>query len=75
LDRRPEGYEVSIAVDPARFRLGIAGIALALLHQLVPEADLLAHVKSENIASRTLFRRAGYSEAEQGDWLRRRALS
>lgn len=75
LDRLPEGYEVSIAVDPARFRLGIGAIALTLLHQLVPEADLWAHVQSENIASRTLFQRAGYREAEQSGWLRQRGIS
>ena len=75
LDRLPEGYEVSIAVDPAYFRLGIGGITLTLLHQLVPEADLLAHVASDNIASRSLFERAGYSEAEQSGWLRQRGLS
>jgi len=70
LDRMPEGYEVSIAVDPERFRLGLGGIALSLLHQLVPEADLWAHVQAENAASQALFRRAGYGETGQNGWLK-----
>ncbi len=75
LDRLSKGYEVSIAVDPSRFRLGIGGIVLALLHQLAPEADLWAHVQAENTASRVLFERAGYREAEKRDWYCQRALS
>ena len=70
LDRMPEGYEVSIAVDPGRFRLGLGGIALSLLHQLVPEAELWAHVQAENAASQALFRRAGYVETGQNGWLK-----
>ena len=69
LDRIPQGYEVSIAVDPQRHQLGIGGIALDLLHQLVPEDDLWAHVQRENMASLAMFRRAGYADAEQSGWL------
>ncbi len=69
LDRMPEGYEVSIAMDPGRFRLGLGGIALTLLHGLVSEADLWAHVQAENLASQALFRRAGYCETELSGWL------
>ena len=69
LDRAAAGYEVSIAIAPEHFRLGIGSIALALLHQLLPDEDLWAHVHDENVASRTLFRRAGYAETEQQGWL------
>lgn len=69
LDRMPEGYEVSIAMDPGRFRLGLGGIALTLLHGLVSESDLWAHVQAENLASQALFRRAGYGETELSGWL------
>ena len=69
LDRAAAGYEVSIAIDPERFRLGIGSIALALLHQLLPDEDLWAHVHDENIASRTLFQRAGYAQTAQKGWL------
>jgi len=69
LDRAAAGYEVSIVIDPERFRLGIGSIALALLHQLLPEEVLWAHVHDENIASRTLFQRAGYADTAQNGWL------
>jgi UDP-2,4-diacetamido-2,4,6-trideoxy-beta-L-altropyranose hydrolase len=68
LDRAAAGYEVSIVIDPERFRLGIGSIALALLHQLLPNEDLWAHVHDENIASRTMFQRVGYAETEQMGW-------
>ena len=70
LDRISEGYEVSIAMDPERFRLGIGAIVLSLSHQLVPAVDLWAHVQAENAASRALFRRAGYAETGHIGWLR-----
>jgi len=69
LDRAAVGYEVSIAIDPERFRMGIGSIALALLHQLLPDEDLWAHVHDENVASRTMFRRAGYAETKKNGWL------
>jgi UDP-2,4-diacetamido-2,4,6-trideoxy-beta-L-altropyranose hydrolase len=69
LDRAVVGYEVSIAIDPERFRMAIGSIALALLHQLLPDEDLWAHVHDENVASRTMFRRAGYAETKKNGWL------
>lgn len=70
LDRMAEGYEVSIAVDPERYRQGLGAIALTLLQQLAPGADLWAHVQAGNAASRALFQRAGYAETEKSDWFR-----
>ena len=69
LDRMSEGYEVSIAIDPGRFRLGLGRIALTLLHDLVSESDLWAHVHAENLASQALFRSSGYCDTELSGWL------
>jgi L-amino acid N-acyltransferase YncA len=65
----PEGPEVSIYVEPARRR---GGVALALLAraaedaaELWPGAPLLARVKAGNAASLALFERAGYRLRER----------
>lgn len=66
LDRRDEGWEVSIAIDAARHGGGVGRAALALARRLVPESPLLAHILPGNDASRALFARAGY--APDGPW-------
>lgn len=60
MDRRAEGWEVSIAIDAARHGVGIGLAALALARRLVPEAPLLAQILPGNDASHALFARAGY---------------
>lgn len=67
LDRRREGWEVSIAIDAARHGQGIGHAALALARRLVPEAPLLAQILPGNDASHALFARAGYRQ--DGPWL------
>ena len=56
-----EAYEVSIFVAPKLYRRGVAGGGLALSRGLVPDAVLVARVKSGNAASETLFAHAGYT--------------
>jgi UDP-2,4-diacetamido-2,4,6-trideoxy-beta-L-altropyranose hydrolase len=53
-------WEVSIYVDPARYRRGLAKAALALARRLLPEALLVAEVLPGNAASHALFTAAGY---------------
>jgi UDP-2,4-diacetamido-2,4,6-trideoxy-beta-L-altropyranose hydrolase len=55
-----EQWEISIYVDPAQYRKGIAKAALTLARRLLPEAWFIAEVQPENAASRALFASAGY---------------
>ena len=59
-DRRDDGWEVSILVDPQRAGRGIGRTALALLDELMAGARLHAHVVAANDASHRMFRAAGY---------------
>ncbi|MBN9495464.1 MAG: GNAT family N-acetyltransferase [Alphaproteobacteria bacterium] len=59
-DRRDDGWEVSILIDPARAGRGIGRTALALLDELMPNARLRAHVLAANEASHRMFSAAGY---------------
>ena len=65
LDRCAPGavYEVSIVVDPARYRLNLASQALALARKMLPEAKFRAEVLACNEASHALFIRAGYERS------------
>jgi UDP-2,4-diacetamido-2,4,6-trideoxy-beta-L-altropyranose hydrolase len=67
LDRREEGYEISVNVDSSCQGQGIGRAGLSLARRLIPEVSILAHVKGDNTASRALFRRAGYKV--EGAWL------
>jgi UDP-2,4-diacetamido-2,4,6-trideoxy-beta-L-altropyranose hydrolase len=58
-----EGWEISIYVDPAHYRKGIAKAALALARRLLPDAVFLADVLPDNAASHALFTGAGYARA------------
>jgi UDP-2,4-diacetamido-2,4,6-trideoxy-beta-L-altropyranose hydrolase len=63
LDRLPQSSEtwlISIYVAPDRYRLGLAGCALALVHRVRPHAAFVADVLPGNAASHALFRAAGY---------------
>jgi len=55
-----ESWEISIYVDPTRYRQGIAKAALALARRLLPDAVFLADILPENAASHGLFAGAGY---------------
>ncbi len=57
-------WEVSIYVDPALYRRGIARAALALARRLMPEARLVAEVLPDNHASHALFLAAGYRRTD-----------
>jgi UDP-2,4-diacetamido-2,4,6-trideoxy-beta-L-altropyranose hydrolase len=70
LDKRLSGqFEVSIVIAPAFRQMGIGYAALSLVRNLRPKALLLAHILPENIASQSLFERAGYIEQGEGNWL------
>ena len=63
LDRSAQekaSFEVSIAIMPELHGRGLGSATLSSLRQVVPSADLVAIVRPENRASRSLFTRAGY---------------
>jgi UDP-2,4-diacetamido-2,4,6-trideoxy-beta-L-altropyranose hydrolase len=62
-------FEVSILVGPRKQELGIGAAALGLARDLLPEADFHAEVLERNIASHTLFARAGYQEITPGHYV------
>ncbi|TBR41256.1 N-acetyltransferase [Marinomonas agarivorans] len=53
-------YTISIFVAPNQYGKGVAKEALAILDKLHPSIVINAVVLKENIASQTLFSRAGY---------------
>ena len=62
-----EIFEVSILVDPGKYRLGLGGAALSLLSQWRPASTIRAFVRQANDASKALFQAAGYVEDGQ-EW-------
>jgi spore coat polysaccharide biosynthesis predicted glycosyltransferase SpsG/RimJ/RimL family protein N-acetyltransferase len=60
VSRKPTEFEITIAIAPDLRGRGIGGAVLKLVRRAVPSADLLATVLAENVASQTLFERAGY---------------
>ena len=62
LDRidQEDAFEVSIYIDPAKYRRGLGRAGLALARALVPGVRLHATMLPENEASHRLFRSAGY---------------
>ena len=58
---RTDDYLVSILIDPAFHRLGIAQAALSAGRALLPDAKIYAEVRRDNAASHRLFRTAGFS--------------
>ncbi|MEQ8711285.1 MAG: bifunctional UDP-2,4-diacetamido-2,4,6-trideoxy-beta-L-altropyranose hydrolase/GNAT family N-acetyltransferase [Rhodospirillales bacterium] len=58
--RRPDQYEISIAVDPAFWGRGMARQALNYLFDLLPDDVFIAHVLPENDRSHSLFRATGF---------------
>lgn len=60
LAEEPSTYEVSIFIDPAVQRRGVASAALACIRRVMRSAVLMAYVQPDNTASRRLFERAGY---------------
>ena len=63
------GLEVSILVAPEKYRLGIAGAALALARKLFAEQDIYAEVLPGNAASHRLFQGAGYRPVRDGRYV------
>ncbi|WP_374630851.1 UDP-2,4-diacetamido-2,4,6-trideoxy-beta-L-altropyranose hydrolase [Ferrovibrio sp.] len=70
LDWRKErqGFEVSIAIDPAQHGNGLGAAALHLARLLVPQENLWAYVKPENAPSLRVFAKAGYVASKEADW-------
>lgn len=67
LDARHGGdFEVSILVEPGRYRLGLAAAALRLVREQEPDATLVAEVLPGNAASEALFRAGGYRRRADG---------
>ncbi|MEO5354374.1 MAG: UDP-2,4-diacetamido-2,4,6-trideoxy-beta-L-altropyranose hydrolase [Magnetococcus sp. XQGC-1] len=73
LDRLPDAavprYEISIFLAPERYRLGIASGALQLARMLLPDAEFLAEVLEDNLASMALFQSLGYVRQESGAFI------
>lgn len=59
-----DAYDVSILVAPERQGLGIATTAMMLARDVIPGAELRAEIHDKNLASKALFRRAGFEERD-----------
>ena len=70
LDPVLDVLEVSIHVDPSKYRLGIAKRALALAVRCTPHKILFAEVLPENTASHALFQSAGFVQLPGGMYVR-----
>jgi len=66
LDPVLNGIEVSIHIDPDKYRQGIAKRALALAIRYAPHKTLFAQVLPENEASHALFQSAGFIQLPGG---------
>jgi RimJ/RimL family protein N-acetyltransferase len=66
LDNR---YEISILTAPAAANKGVASGAHELLRQLHPNAEILAEVSAENIASLKFFRKMHYIAVSENQYL------
>ncbi len=70
LDRLDKGrYEISIYLDPVKYQLGIAQVALRQVADIHQEIDIEAEVLVANIASQKLFLSCGYKPIAQGKYL------
>lgn len=56
-------YLVSIYVSPKHYKLGIASIALEYINRLFHDSELHAEIFEENIASKNLFMKSGYTKS------------
>ncbi len=70
LDPVLDGLEVSIHIDPSKYRRGIAKEALALAVRCVPYVTIFAEVLPENEASHALFRACGFVQLPGGMYVR-----
>ncbi len=64
-DHQENEYEVSILVALDRQGQGVGTAGLEILHRLMPEGIMWAHILSANEASRKMFRRAGFFSVEE----------
>ena len=62
LDPVSDGLEISIHIDPGKYRLGIAKRALAIAVKCAPRMTIFAEVLPENKASHALFKSAGFKQ-------------
>lgn len=71
LDDKGDGrkYEISIYVAPDYWGRGIASAALALADDLIPEAEFVAEVHSDNQASHAIFSKTGYKITNKGQYV------
>ncbi len=63
--RAEQAFEVSILVSADHQRRGIASTALTLGRRLLPDAVVTAEVDPANLASASLFTRAGYRRIDE----------
>jgi RimJ/RimL family protein N-acetyltransferase len=63
---KPSTWEVSIFMAHDKRRLGITSAALDLGRSLLPGAELVVEVLSQNRVARALFRTAGYASKPDG---------
>lgn len=66
LDPVAHGLEISITIDPKKYRQGIAKRALALAVKCAPCVPLFAEVFADNEASNALFRSSGFIQLPGG---------
>lgn len=60
------GFEVSVLIAPAKYKMGIGLCALKLGRRLFPDDEVHAEVLPGNEASHALFRQAGYKPETAG---------
>jgi len=60
-------YLISIYVSPNKYRLGIGKSVLHIIKYLFSEAELIAEVHEDNLASKTLFSSVGFRKKKHKD--------
>lgn len=70
LDPVMDGLEISIHIDPSKYRRGIAKKALAIAVARAPGVPLFAEILPENTASRALFKSVGFMQLPGGLYVR-----
>lgn len=70
LDPVLDGLEISIHIDPSKYRRGIAKEALTLAVRCAPHTTLFAKVLPENAASHALFKSADFKQLPGGMYVK-----
>lgn len=61
-------FEISILIDPNCQGRGVATMALKRVQQLLPNAILRAFIQPQNVASLSVFDKAGFRRGDEANW-------